>query len=265
MALEETTEAPENQDEPQEVEQAEGASEGTSTEDADYQSPVNLEDVPEQYREYVANYEKQFKSDYTRKTQQLAEERKKYEDAEDALALYNALDDPEQHRELVKHWVDQLGYTLPDPDPEEEVADTELEEGEAQFRDPRVDELLEKQAQAEQDRQYQEHYTAITEFFDDEVKAVTQEWGRPLEEDEISYIAQVAGANPDDDGFPQVKQAAEALQRLYARNQQQWIESKNAPNFQPGVSGEEEPDLSDRDKRRDHMIRIAQSKLDNNT
>src|SRR5262245_17138397 len=50
----------------------------TGTSDA-FETPFNLNDVPEEVREYVDRYNKQLQGAYTRKTQELAEQRKALE------------------------------------------------------------------------------------------------------------------------------------------------------------------------------------------
>lgn len=140
--------------EPASTEQApvEGAPAQSGTSGEEILERFKLEDVPEEYREDVGRYVKQAQGDYTRKTMELAEQRRTVEaEAEQIKAIretFDKLESEDTRDEAVMELVKRYGYTF-----EEAEAEAEAVEGAgevAEFRDPRVDEIL---AQQEADQQ----------------------------------------------------------------------------------------------------------------
>lgn len=143
-----TPAAPVSEDQPP----VEGAPAESGTSGEEILERFKLEDVPEEYREDVGRYVKQAQGDYTRKTMELAEQRRTVEaEAEQIKAIretFDKLESEDTRDEAVMELVQKYGYTFEEAEAEAEEA---TDSGEvAEFRDPRVDQIL---AQQEADQQ----------------------------------------------------------------------------------------------------------------
>jgi hypothetical protein len=257
---EQSYEAPE-QDEPV-VDASEVApEEGTS--DEGFDSPVDLNAVPEEYREHVSQIEKQFKSAYTRKTQELAEQRKTYEAAQEQLSFIEQLqNDPETQLALLRQLAEVHGYDIEGDDDEGE-ADATLgsdSEEEFDFRDPRVDALLAEREAAQQQAEWDAYVAGVEEYIESQFESLAKEAGRELSDEEKDLVVSYAvSMDLDGQGRPQIGKAFEQLRRIEAGWQTRWIESKKAPHVSgDGVPGSERVDLSKSDKRVNRMMQIVE-------
>src|SRR4051794_23746749 len=112
----ESTPAPETDErEVVESDTAPESADGTSqADDLGYPEGFDINEVPEEYRDYVSNIERQFKGHYTKKTQDLADQRKTYEEAQPILDWVESLrTDPQAQAEAyaqLQELLDQAGY-----------------------------------------------------------------------------------------------------------------------------------------------------------
>ena len=207
------------------------ASEGEKTPDyfEDHFDPESLEaPLRKRYQE--------MQSAWTRKTQELAEQRKQ---AESAMALISDLqsEDPETKKHAVR-WIAEnfgedavlqaLGIEVDDDGTDEDEQDKQPE-----FRDPRVDEILaEKQA-----REQQEALDALEEQIDTRISELAKQAGYELDEDEVDLIwDKVLALPPGEDGSPKVDEAFSKVTGL--RQKFAPKEKPKAPSPPPnGTSG----------------------------
>ena len=179
-------------------------SETTSQEDF---TKFRLEDVPDEHREYVKQAYDQMRGDYTRKTQELAQQRR---EAESAMALISDLqsEDPDTRSHAIKWIAENFGENAVlealGVEVEDGAEDDEAEDKQPEFRDPRVDQLL-----AERERQEQEAALAdLEKNIDTRIKDLASQAGYELDEDEEDLIwDKVLALPPLEDGSPNIDEA----------------------------------------------------------
>lgn len=200
---------------------------------------------------------RQMQADYTRKTQEAAEQRK---EAEAALALVSALQDDSQRESAIKYLAESvgedtilsiLGYDVEDDDvtgPELDLEDTDPE-----FRDPRVDELLAEREAERQRVAEEQRFQQVQSHYEQSFKSIEEKASRSLSDAEKELvIAKSLAGDPGPNGLPNVTSAWEALEAAWGERQKQWIGSKEAVKPTQGVTGELDPStIKDPIKRRE--------------
>lgn len=260
----EPVEAPETQDEPETesaVAEPESVERAETTDDFGYPEGFDINGVPDEYREYIGQIEKQFKGHYTKKTQELAEQRKTYEAAQDLATYWDQLQtDPEAQAALymeLQGLLEQQGYWN-----EEEVEPEQEIEEESEFHDPRLDPILEQmQAQAEQD-QYIEYLDSMAGLMKPELEAAARELGRDFTDEELDIVTNYAmtfQVEKDGQMVPNTSGAITHLKKMYADHLNQYIESKKAPQVVGGVPGSEKLNLNDDEVRRQAMLDMVEA------
>lgn len=204
---------------------------------------------------------KQMQGAFTKKTQEIAEQRKA---AESAQAFFTALNDPEQRSDAIRWLAENYGEEAvyealgldvsEDEEPEDNTDD--------RFRDPRVDELLQEREQQKQAAQQEAQLAHIEKLVDAQFAEVAKAAGYELDEDEQQAILAdaISSFPPGPDGAPQVKAAFERHQRIWEKRQKKWIESKQGHNPAPtGQPGQPKFDIRDRDERIKRMAAIMEA------
>jgi hypothetical protein len=256
-----------------------GAPEGTSagTEDATEDAPVGdesftnfrIEDVPEEHREYVEKAYKQLQGDYTRKTQSLAQER---QEAENAMAFIAALQSEDQRADALRQiaqayggeqaLLDILGYETEEPDLDTEPFDEDIDPDDPnaamraeweQFKAFQAQQLA-AQEEAEAAKAEEEHLDRIDQSVTDQLSALAKQHGEISPEEEQLLIGHALANPPDENGFPRLAAAYDALQASYSARQQRWAKSKETTHVAPdGQAATQVPDLDNERERRDHL------------
>lgn len=222
-----------------------GASEDSSFTTAD--------DLPP---ELEARY-KSMQADYTRKTQELAEQRK---EAEAALEFINALQDESQRADALRQLADFVGENeyLTAAGFEADAEDNEQEPMDdfGGLNDPRVDQLAAEWEDYKKSQQEKEILHEIETFTEGEMSRLGIEDDR--EQQAVLSIA--ATLDLDQNGLPQIDAAYKMLNDLFGEKQKSWIDSKKAPR-QPlqGAAGEEDFDFSNEDERRKRMAALIEA------
>ena len=265
---EQSTPAPEPQDEQvDEQNTAPVDADGTSeSESEDWQVP-DYSDLPEPIKQRVADIEREFKSQYTKKTQSLADQRKTYEAAQEDLELLKLLrTDPEYQKRTLYDLADVLGVELPEVGEETEV-DEEFEEGDyaddLTYEDPRLTQLLQEREQERLEREAEEFFRGLAEHMEQEYAAAEKALGRPLDPDEKAML-EAYGLYHAEDNQPQIRKGVDLLRKLESGWQTRYIDSKKAPHVQHGIPGSEKVDLTNEAERQAHMLRLVQARQQEN-
>lgn len=222
----------------------EGQAEPTPEQGQAFDEKFDAQQLPEEIR---GQYDS-MRADYTRKTQDLAEQRKQWESEQGQyqqdLALVNSLrNDPEYQLQVLKELAQQHGYEIEEQDQEQSE--------DQQFQDPRVDELLaERQAEQEQawaDQVEEQIYSGLDE--------VAQKDGVTLNDKEREVLLRYVTMSPLVQGpsgpVPDIQGAYETLNQVGEERIKRYVDSKNAPSLPPtGRSGSREIDYSDPKARR---------------
>jgi hypothetical protein len=143
---------------------------GAGTSDAGFETPFNINDVPEAHRPYVEAYQKQLQGAFTRKTQEIAAERARYEQANGFYERLNAEDESERDaaiRELLK----ANGWDTGD-EPEPQYEDTTEQPGYPPTEDPRITELqarLDARDQADQAQATEQYFERVRDTYNSAV------------------------------------------------------------------------------------------------
>lgn len=198
---------------------------------------------------------KQMQGAFTKKTQELAEQRKA---AEAATSFFDDLGNDETRAQaigwLAENYGEQavleaLGYATDEEEPSEDNADDA-------FRDPRVDELLAQREAEAKAKQEADWLSNVERSVEAQFKEVKSPLGSDLSEAERNWITSyaVAGFEPGPDGAPQVAKAAQELQSLYDHWQKGYVESKKAPHISSvGQSAIKTPNLDNAEERQAWM------------
>lgn len=208
--------------------------------------------------ELEARY-KSMQADYTRKTQELAEQRR---EAENAMAWVEALQNEETRNDALRQLAEELGPEVVAEAAGFEVAqDTEDELDFSQFEepgayDPRVDQL---EAELNAFKQAQEEQAILQEIESYTEEEMTR-LGIDSEAEQRAVLSIAATLDLDREGFPQIEAASQMLEELYGSKQKEWIGSKKAsrPPLQ-GQAGEEAFDFSNEDERRKHLAALIEA------
>lgn len=213
----------------------------------------DLSEVPEDHREALESHAQKvkahFQGAFTKKSQSLAEQRR---ESERNAGIVEALLDPQSLPSLLKQAgyseqevLDMFGYQTDDDDPDE------LED-EEEFRDPRVDELL-------QDRQAEQRQGEVGQFVEGEIAKLAKERGSDIPDDEqqaLDFIGQGLSGQE----VPDIQAASQFLEGVVKARVNAILESKkNAPRAPGGGKpGSRTVDLS-KESREDRVARMAQA------
>jgi hypothetical protein len=210
----------------------------------------DLSKFPDEHRadaeRYAQEVKKHFQGDYTRKTQSFAQER---QEAEQAQQIIEALANPQSQADVLKHF----GINLVD----------DSEEGEELFAgepDPnqRIDQLEQQLAGQQQEQQAIQASEQELVYIASEIEALEKGQDEEFSAEEQQFLADIARANPAQNGAPDVKRAAQLLSGLYDQRQKAWIESKKAPRRPAnGTPASKAADLTNPEERRRVMAEAA--------
>lgn len=181
-------------------------------------------------------------SDYEQRYNDL---RPQYDRTHQRLSEYErfieALSDPEQQAAALR----AFGIELED----DEQYDFD-EEPDWEDRFERIESVLQDQATQAQEAeaaQYEE------QWLDLELDRLD-----PKEEWPESYVDKVVRLSysfADEEGIPDLEAAHASLQQEFEAQRKNWVASKRAPQAPSGASASHQPDLDDRDQRREYMAR----------
>jgi hypothetical protein len=205
---------------------------------------------------------KQMQGRFTQRMQELAEERREVEENKQLLEFLRSDDDEERALAL-----QALGYDL-DSDADA-VADDLEDDYDEDYEDNELSGFKQKLAELEQWKQAQEqaftenlqqqeaqqYEDAVNEFLDESWVELKKQIGRDdFSEEEELVLEQMAAANLDDDGLPDLGKAYTLLSDVLAANRGKWVKSKDAPEVSTaGSSATQVPDLDDPKQRREYM------------
>ena len=199
---------------------------------------------PDELPDEVKPIYKNLQADYTKKSQEVASQRK---EAEQATQFWNAIrgKDPEVLRQIADVYgqetvLDALGFALDDGEPDEPTDPVEDLRREL--------EGLKGQLTEREQKAQEEALLAQIE------KDITQQFaGMDLSEKEQEMVTAHAltAGYVTDDGFPDVKKAYEDFTEVLSGRQKKWVEGKRAPRSPvQGTSASDKVDLNDEDARR---------------
>ncbi len=231
-----------------------------------------LEDVPDEYRDHVQKAYDQFRGDYSRKTAELAEQRKslgglaeRREEAENALAFIRALNNEEQRETALKQLIahvgedtvlDLLGIDLEDNGDDDDTAPA----------DKRVDELWEREQAREAEAAEAAEAERLKELessIDEQIDRIAKDRKIELNDKARAVLwSRVLDIPPNDDG-PQVQQAFDDVFGLRDEWIKSYRDSKRDPGQVPvsGSSASPSTDLSDEKGRLAAALAVANRHL----
>jgi hypothetical protein len=237
----------------------------TSVEDKADEPDIDLFDErfdPAQLDDALRPAYKQMQGRFTQRMQELAEERREVEENKQLLEFLRSDDDEERALAL-----QALGYDL-DSDADA-VADDLEDDYDEDYEDNELSGFKQKLAELEQWKQAQEqaftenlqqqeaqqYEDAVNEFLDESWVELKKQIGRDdFSEEEELVLEQMAAANLDDDGLPDLGKAYTLLSDVLAANRGKWVKSKDAPEVSTaGSSATQVPDLDDPKQRREYM------------
>ena len=203
--------------------------------DDSFASPLSIDELDEPLREPARRIEAQFKSAYTRARQADREE------TAEMREFWERLNDEERSEEAINELAAKFGFEPVEGDGDQ--PDTPAEgkpDGEA-LRDPRVDEILERQRQEEAAKAEQ----VVRSHISDGLMAYEEKIGRELSEDESDAIVLQSLASRREDGLPDVDAAIARFEAIGARVVDAYVQSKSSggPDVS-GSSGTDKVDLS---------------------
>lgn len=230
---------PTSSPEPEASDQPDG---GDNEPESSFLTSFDPSDLPE---ELQVRYQ-QMHADYTRKTQEVARLRK---EAEQAIAVHEALLDPELAPEVLA----ALGYQL-------DAEDEDYEDIQDPYVDPAYEEVRQEVGDIRQilAQQAEDGYMAR------EIAQIESQINRKLDQDELNLVAQLAQSNRMPDGTPDVQTAWATIQGIVAAERQRWVSKKRNIPRSPGRGSEadERVDLSDPEVRRQRMEQVVARELE---
>jgi hypothetical protein len=237
-------EAPAEQDQPTTPEAPE-TDQPTGGNEESFTDSYDPSELPEEARSaYEAAY-KRLQGDYTKKTMSLAEER---QEAEQAQQIINALANPESQADVLKHF----GINLVDDSEDDEDL---FDEADPNQRIDQLEQMLQGQQAEQQAIQASEQELG---YIASEIEALENDRDEEFSAEEQQFLADIARANPAQNGAPDVKKAAQLLTGLYDQRQKAWIESKKAPRRPVGgTPASKAADLTNPEERRRVMAEAA--------
>ena len=201
---------------------------------------------------------KSMQADYTRKTQELAEQRR---EAEAALEFIESLQDESTRasalRQLAEfvgedNYLTAAGFEADD----EDTLDEEFSDEDFAVNDPRVDQLAAEWESYKRSQQEKEILHEIESFTDHEMARL----GIEDETEQQAVLSIAATLDLDSRGLPQIEAARGMLEELFNEKQKSWIGSKKAPR-QPlqGTAADAKFDFTDEDERRRRMAALIEA------
>jgi hypothetical protein len=249
---------------------------GTSGEDTVLER-FKLEDIEDPaVREHVERYVKQVQGDYTRKTTTLAEQRRAVEAEAAQVAemaeTFKQLENEDTRDAAIETLIGKYGYTLEEAEAEADAAETEAETpGTAEFRDPRVDELLaqqeaakQAQAEAEAAAEREAHNDRIMDHVDTGLEAFAEKLGvDELRPGQRRQIIAIAASLPRLEGdLPNMEAAIAEYEAEVAADQAAYLASKRGTTpVVAGQSGSPSFDPRDPKQRLAQANRVAEARL----
>jgi hypothetical protein len=244
MPEEQAPELLEQQDQPQTEEVA--PQEDTATES--FTDSFNPDQLPEEARAAYDSAYKQMQADYTRKTQEVADQRR---EAEEAQELISALQDP-QYRDAA---LQVLGIQPQAEDDQADEFEDYLSEDE---RLDRIEQYLEGQQAQQQDSEIEQ---LENQYLDQEFAKLEKSIARDLTDDEAELLF-VTATHPtfrDSNGLPDVQAAYDRVKQLEQGAQQRYVESKKAPRAPMGSAGSKQIDLNDDEARTEVLAQMIEA------
>lgn len=175
-------------------------------------------DIPEDAdRDWFENQYNELRKGWTQKVQGVAQER---QEAQEYREFLTAIQNDPAARDA---WLQQeFGY--------------EFEDGEQEFLDPEEELRAEVEALKGHLSQQQEEQLAsqqsneLVEYIDAELDALEKTQGKDFKfsDEEASFLTTYANTHPLPNGAPDVQGAAQALQQIVDKRQEQWIASKKS-------------------------------------
>lgn len=235
--------APQNEDKPE----SDSAPESGTSADTSFAEVTIPDDAG---REWFEKQYGELRSDYTRKTQALAEERKQIEQyRQEAELMARLRSDETTQAQVFRELAERLGYDL-DDDEDDEYEDS--------FRDPRVDQLL---AEREEQQKAQE-LASLESHIDHQIDEIAKRENLQVSDKTRDWLfAKVLSLPPRADGNPDVESAVADFRVIQDEWQKSYVESKRTP-VAPGVgqAGVPKFDPTDEKQRRQAMAAIIEAR-----
>lgn len=209
---------------------------------------------------------KQMQSAFTKKTQEIAAERKFFESFRNPETRGEALQYLAQEAGDEKAILEALGYSIDSED--EDNQDFTFDQNDEEL-DPLAEirqelealkaERAQEQAQFTEQQQLARLETSVEEQF-----STLSEAGHQLSDQDKQALVALAVSNfpPGPDGAPQIHKAHEFLEGLFEHRQKAWIQSKQAARPSSGEPGVQKFDIRDRDERIKRMAAIMEAQSD---
>ena len=189
----------------------------------------------------------QMRGDYSRKTAELAEQRKELEQEQALLSALRS-DDPAVQSQALEF----LGYEIPKAEEKEEDYTDPLDEMRAEIAELRTA----RQTDEQQRQQYEQEQQEL-DGLESQFATLEKSTGREFTDAQVDVIAGLAFSRRDDKGQPDVAGAYEKIySELFAEERTRWTSSKQAPKAPAGQSGTQQVDYSDSENRVKRMAEI---------
>jgi hypothetical protein len=196
----------------------------------------------------------QMQGDYTKKTQEIAETRRAKEELEGIVTALREGDPQTRRTTLSKLGVDQQAaleaFELEMAEAQEPQDQAQGDEFDLDFKDPRVDSLLQER-EAEKAERAELAQQAEAEQYADEVGGKMEEdlkvafGGKEPDEAVAEWIFSRAIEHPNQQGDPDVPGAVKAWNEVLDKQRQEWLDSRQGPRATtPGIPGTERFDMS---------------------
>lgn len=240
--------APLGEDKPEVLEQApDSFGEGQAETPKEFFSDsFNPDEIPEELR---GAYDS-MRADYTRKTQEIAEQRR---EAEQAQSLISSLQNPLTQAEALR----ALGLEL-------DEGDDALSSNEDEYVDPE-DEIRQIKAYLAEQEQEKVIMQAEEAFLDNlarDIDGLEQREKRQLTDDEQAFILSHAQAQLADGETPNVQAAYAMLNNIATSARERYVASKKQAPLAPlGAPGDKKINLDDPEERVQALARIAEANL----
>ena len=238
--------APGNPDQPTDAPAAHATPDqpaGGETDDA--LDSFDLSQVPEDAnREWLAQRHQQMTGSLTRKSQELAEQRRQ------VAGIVQAIQDPEHpdHDAIVAELGLDTGTILDDEDDLSDDYDDRIE---------KLEQQLQQRKEADEEAQLEQ---AEAQWISNALKDLEAEVGSEFTKEERSIVEAYAVSNRFDDGEPDIKGGYERLNAAWDAKQKAYEKSKRAPRGPgAGKSAAREQDTSTRQKRIELGAQVAEA------
>jgi hypothetical protein len=241
-----------DQDKPDNAPEAPDTGQATTSEELSLDN-FDPTQIPEEYREHVEAAYKQLRGDYTRKTQSLAQERQEIEQNTLAQWAEAVQQNPSLLKQLdldERRLLEEYGYA-PEQDEEDE------------FFDPTEKQLTELQQwkdSIEQEQQANARYEAEADFVEEQLDQLEKQSDREFDEEEATWIFDMARARPTKNGVPDVKGAVSLLDKVGKRSVESFKAAKtNTPRVPgQGKAGSKAVDPRNKEEFMDYLTQVAQ-------